>query len=437
MTMRALFRGSGWGFGEGRGPGTGDFLESEEPGEEIFFEGRGPGTWILLEGEERRLFAEAPRQLPDVLASLDEIAASGDPNLIAAGFISYEAGVWIEGSAALVRQHEFLPFAEFSVFRLRDAARRAPAAPEPSAPFTFEETARAERVLSSALAEQSAERSLSSNDWASRVEAIRDAIARGDVYQVNLTRRTRFAARVGPFALARALNADNPVPFAVTLARDEWAVVSNSPELFLDVDLAARRAVTKPIKGTIARGATEAEDGVRRRELLDSAKDAAENVMIVDLLRNDLGKVAEPGRVETTALRALTSFRHLHHLESTVEARLRPDVRLSDVLRATLPGGSITGAPKRAALRFIHDLEKVPRGAYCGAAGFVRGDGRAVFNVAIRTAILGRDTVDYHAGGGIVWDSNAEAEWRETEAKSREFGAAMAALGTGEVRRET
>lgn len=399
--MRALFNGDGWGLEEGRRPE------------------------ILLEGEERRVLAEKPELLPGILASLDEIASSGDPHLLAAGFISYEAGVWLEGSASLVRPHDFLSFAEFSVFDTRRSAVRRPAPPPPaeSSLFTFKESA-------------TAERSLSSNEWSSGVETIRDGIARGDVYQVNLSRRTRFAARVEPFALARALYADNPVPFAVALVEAGWAVVSNSPELFLDVDLAARRAVTKPIKGTIARGATDAEDAGRRRELLASAKDAAENVMIVDLLRNDLGKVAEPGRVETTAMRALKSFRHLHHLESTVEARLRPHARLSDVLRATLPGGSITGAPKRAALRFIHDLERVPRGAYCGVAGFVRGDGRAVFNVAIRTAILSRDTVDYHAGGGIVWDSNAEAEWRETEAKSRELGAAMAALGTGEVPRE-
>jgi para-aminobenzoate synthetase component 1 len=399
MPMSVLFRGDGWGLGAGR--------EAE----------------ILLEGEETRLLAERPGQLPDVLDALDEIAESRNPDLIAVGFFSYEAGVFLEGSTALARPHDFLPFAEFSLFSLNAARRGASPPPAVSATLTFEEPARAERVLSS-------------DGWTRGVEAIRDGIARGDVYQVNLSRRTRFATRVDPFALARALYADNPVPFALTLAGDEWAVVSNSPELFLDVDLAARRAVTKPIKGTIARGATEAEDTRRRRELLASAKDAAENVMIVDLLRNDLGKVAEPGRVETTAMRAVRSFRHLHHLESTVEARLRSDARLSDVLRSTLPGGSITGAPKRAALRFIHDLESVARGAYCGAAGFVRGDGRAVFNVAIRTAILGRDTVDYHAGGGIVWDSNAEAEWRETEAKSREFGVAMAALGTGEVPRE-
>jgi anthranilate/para-aminobenzoate synthase component I len=399
--MRALFNGDGWGLGEGGRPG------------------------IFLEGEETLRRASRAEQLPGVLDALDEIASSGDPHLLAVGFISYEAGVWLEGSASLVRPHDFLPFAEFFVLDTRRSAAspRAPVVPEQSASFTFKEPARAER-------------SLSSDGWKRGVGAIRDGIARGDVYQVNLSRRTRFAARVEPFALARTLHADNPVPFAVALVEGGWAVVSNSPELFLDVDLAARRAVTKPIKGTIARGATEAEDAGRRRELLASAKDAAENVMIVDLLRNDLGKVAEPGCVETTAMRALKSFRHLHHLESTVEARLRPDARLSDVLRATLPGGSITGAPKRASLRFIHDLEGVPRGAYCGVAGFVRGDGRAVFNVAIRTAILGRDTVDYHAGGGIVWDSNAEAEWRETVVKSREFGVAMAALSTGEVARE-
>jgi para-aminobenzoate synthetase component 1 len=429
MPMKVRFRGDGWGLGTGKDGEwkTGDFLEGEE-------------------GTER---ADSPEQLPELLARLDRIAESGDPNLMAVGFFSYEAGVFLEGSAALARRHDFLPFAEFSVFDLKAARRSAPPPPAAPSSFTFEETARAQRVLSSDLtergaqrvlssdlAEGGAQRSLSSSAWVSGVKAVRDGISRGDVYQVNLSCRTRFAARVEPFALARALYADNPVPYAVTLAHDRWAVVSNSPELFLDVDLAARRAVTKPIKGTIARGATEAEDAGRRRALLASEKDAAENVMIVDLLRNDLGKVALPGRVETTAMRALKSFRHLHHLESTVEARLGPGARLSDVLRATLPGGSITGAPKRAALRFIHDLEPVPRGAYCGAAGFVRGDGRAVFNVAIRTAVLSRDTVDYHAGGGIVWDSEAQAEWRETETKSREFGAAMAALAAGEAARE-
>ena len=344
------------------------------------------------------------------------MAASGDPDLLAAGFISYEAGVWIEGSPALVRPHDFLPFAEFFIFdtrRVRDARIASPP-PAAAAPFTFEERA-------------SAQRSLSSDEWASAVAAIHEGIACGDVYQVNLSYRTRFAGRVEPFALADALFARNPVPYAATLATETWAVMSNSPELFLDVDLRAERAVTKPIKGTAPRGATE-EDDVRSREgLLASAKDRAENVMITDLLRNDLGRVAAPGGVETTALAELRTFAHLHHLESTVEARLAPGTRLSDLLAATLPGGSITGAPKRAALGYIRRLEPVARGAYTGAVGFVRGDGRAVFNVAIRTAVAGGDTVDYHAGGGIVWDSDAGAEWQETLTKSRELEAFVAA----------
>ena len=281
MAMRALFRGAGWGLQQGRGPGEENLLEREESGKEIF-----------LEGEERNVCAETLEQLPNVLAALDEIAESGNPDSIAIGFFSYEAGVFLEGSNALARPHEFLPFAEFSIFDTRGSAAGRGASPPPAAPspFTFEEPARAERVLSS-------------DEWRRGVEAIRDGIARGDVYQVNLSRRMRFAARVEPFAFARALYADNPVGFALTLVGDDWAVVSNSPELFLDVDLKGRHAVTKPIKGTIARGATPAEDDRRRRQLLASQKDAAENVMIVDLLRNDLGKVAERGRVETTAMR--------------------------------------------------------------------------------------------------------------------------------------
>jgi anthranilate/para-aminobenzoate synthase component I len=371
---------------------------------------------MFLEGEEGRIRADRPEQLPSVLEALDAVAASGDPNLLAAGFISYEAGVWIEGSTALVRSHDFLPFAEFFIFDTRRAGtpRTDVTPPVAPAPFTFEERA-------------SAQRSLSSEEWASAVAAIREGIARGDVYQVNLSYRTRFAGRAEPFALAEALFARNPVPYAATLATQAWAVVSNSPELFLDVDLRAGRAVTKPIKGTAPRGST-AEDDVRTREaLLASAKDRAENVMITDLLRNDLGRVAEPGGVETTALAELRTFAHLHHLESTVEARLVPGTRLSDLLAATLPGGSITGAPKRAALGFIHRLEPVARGAYTGAIGFVRGDGMAVFNVAIRTAVAGGDTVDYHAGGGIVWDSDAGAEWQETLTKSRELQAFVGA----------
>jgi anthranilate/para-aminobenzoate synthase component I len=365
-------------------------------------------TPLFFESEERRLVAHSPEQLGSVLSALDDVAASGDRDQIAIGFITYEAGVLLEGSTPLFRQPEGTPLAAFGLFRIRNAARGRAASPE--ARFTFEEPA-------------TPAASLSLQEWSQGVETIRAGIARGDVYQVNLTRRTRLRASADPLALAGALFRENPVPYAVTLAGEDWAVVSNSPELFLDADLVAGTAQSAPIKGTVARGRTGGDDEAAKARLLASAKDAAEHVMIVDLIRNDLGRVAEPGGVRVVRLGSLRTFRHLHHLESLVAARLAAGVRVSDLLRVTLPGGSITGAPKRAALRFIREAEPCPRGAYTGAAGFVRGDGRALFNVAIRTAIVQGRFVDYHAGGGIVWDSDPTEEWAEVETKSREFQA--------------
>lgn len=362
------------------------------------------------------MLADTPEQLGSVLAALDDVAASGDRDLIAIGFITYEAGVWLEGSTTLFRNPEGTPLAAFGVYRMRDGARRAPAPQDER--FTFDE-------------EATAQLSLSPVEWARGVEKIRSGIARGDVYQVNLTRRLRLRARVDPFTVARALFRENPVPYALTLAGDGWAVVSNSPELFLDADFAEGRASSSPIKGTIARGETPSRDDAAASRLLASAKDAAEHVMIVDLIRNDLGRVAMPGGISVPSFREVKTFRHLHHLESTVAARLAAGVCPSDLLCATLPGGSITGAPKRAALRFIREIEPCPRGAYTGAAGFIRGDGRAVFNVAIRTAILHGGFVDYHAGGGIVWDSDPAGEWTEAETKSREFQAVLASRRPG------
>jgi para-aminobenzoate synthetase component I len=380
VALRALFNGDGWGL----------------------------AAPLFLDGGEERLQADTPEQLPAVLSSLDAVAASGDPGLVAAGFISYEAGVVLEGSPGLFRNHEGAPLSAFGLWRLRDAAGRAPAPRD--AAFTFGDLHRA-----------TPQPSLSPEEWRRGVGTIRDGIARGDVYQVNLTRRTRIRASAEPVALAEALFRENPVPYAMTLAGEGWAVVSNSPELFLDADLDAGRAASGPIKGTVARGGSAAEDAAARGWLLGSAKDAAEHVMIVDLIRNDLGRVAEPGGVRVERLGTLRTFRHLHHLESLVAARLAPGVRVSDLLRATLPGGSVTGAPKRSALGFIRRVEPCARGAYTGAAGYVRGNGRVVLNVAIRTAIVHGGVVDYHAGGGIVWDSDAAREWAEAETKSREF----------------
>lgn len=349
--------------------------------------------------------------LEAMLEWLEGIARSGDPDRLAVGFLTYEAGLALEGSPKLARPGDKTPLARFALYRLSES--------EPDRDV----------ATTTSLKRRSREGSLDPASWALGVKEIRDAIERGDVYQVNLTRRIRIPGAVDPFRLARLLAADNPVPFGLCLEGDYFSVVSNSPELLVDADLSRGTIESRPIKGTIARGTSSEDDRRAREALMASPKDAAEHVMIVDLVRNDLGKCSIPGSVSVAHLARLLSFRHLHHLESTVRGRLRSDVRLPEVFHALLPAGSVTGAPKRAALRIIHALEPSPRGPYTGAVGYVRGNGRLVFNVPIRTAILSASGIDYHTGGGIVWDSDPSLEWEETETKAREFEVALIALG--------
>ncbi len=364
--------------------------------------------------------ADRPEELPRLVDRLDALARSGRQELIAAGFLAYEAGVALEGSTALFRPPP-TPLAWFGIFDLRAAAGERSKRPGPSrchgGARPFDPPAEMTR-----------------DEWSDAVAQIRAGIERGDVYQANLTRRVVRPLRVPARRLAALLYEDNAVPYAILVETGAAAVVSNSPELFLNADLASRRVASAPIKGTVARTAGGSEAAARAL-LLSSEKDAAEHLMIVDLVRNDLGRVCRPGSVHVPALRSVKSYRHLHHLESTVAGSLAPGAGLSDLLLATLPAGSITGAPKRSALRFIRRLEPAPRGPYTGAAGFVRGDGTAVLNVAIRTAIVSGAAVAYHAGGGIVWDSDPRHEWEESETKSREFFRALAvAAGESEVR---
>jgi para-aminobenzoate synthetase component 1 len=390
---------------------------------------RGPG-WRLPAPldlsdpiEVREVARDRPEDLPALLGWLDEVAGSRRPERIAAGFLTYEAGVALEGSRALFRPPA-TPLAWFGLFEIATGpGPEPPASPRPEPGGAAE--AGGEPSVSPGPEPTS---DLDVAGWTAAVAELRAGISRGDVYQANLTRRTTRTLEISPRRLADLLWEDNPVPYAICVVTGREAVVSNSPELFLDVDPSSRRVASAPIKGTVPRllGGSEA---AAQAALLESAKDAAEHLMIVDLIRNDLGRVCEAGSVHVPRFRAVRSFRHLHHLESTVEGTLRAGTRVSDLLLATLPGGSITGAPKRAALGFIRRLEPVARGPYTGAAGYVRGDGAVVLDVAIRTAVVTGGTVAYHAGGGIVWDSDPLAEWEETETKSREFFRALAAAG--------
>ncbi len=240
----------------------------------------------------------------------------------------------------------------------------------------------------------------------------------GDIFQANLAQRFRVASPSGldPFTLYRRLRAANPAPFAAFLLWGGLAIASASPERFLRLE--DGRVETRPIKGTRARGRDDVEDRRLARELVESEKDRAENVMIVDLLRNDLSKVCRDGSVAVPELCTLETFAHVHHLVSTVCGELRPGCDAIDLLRAAFPGGSITGAPKIRAMQIIAELEPVRRGPYCGSIAWLGFSGWMDSNILIRTLVMRRGRVQFHVGGGIVADSEPAAEYEETLAKA-------------------
>jgi para-aminobenzoate synthetase component 1 len=258
-----------------------------------------------------------------------------------------------------------------------------------------------------------------------------DYIVAGDIYQVNLSQRFRLPLPGDPLEAYLELRRRNPAPFAAYLNLPEAQVLSASPERFLRLDSVSRRIETRPIKGTRPRGRWPEEDEWLAQELLGSEKDRAENVMIVDLERNDLGRVAEIGSVRVRELAALETFPTVFHLTSTIEARLRQDRDAVDLLRATFPGGSITGAPKIRAMEIIDELEPTARSVYTGAIGRLGFDGSLDLNIAIRTIIAKGDVAYFQAGGGIVADSDPELEYEETLYKAAGLASALAGERSG------
>ena len=249
------------------------------------------------------------------------------------------------------------------------------------------------------------------------VQAVREYIMAGDIFQANLSQRFEADMPLPPWELYRRLRRINPAPFAGYLNLDGVAVVSASPERFLRVrgDLVE----TRPIKGTRPRGVDPASDRALAQELLDSVKDGAEHVMIVDLERNDLGRVCRYGTVKVSELKALESYSTVHHLTSTVEGRLAPGRGVTDLLKATFPGGSITGAPKVRAMEIIDELEPTRRSVYTGAIGYLGFDGGCDLNIVIRTILIKDGRAYFQVGGGIVYDSDPEEEYIETLDKAK------------------
>jgi para-aminobenzoate synthetase len=255
-------------------------------------------------------------------------------------------------------------------------------------------------------------------DYLRDVEACQRYLAAGESYEICLTNELTGPPCTDALSLHRVLRGVNPAPFAAFLRLGAIEVSSSSPERFLALDR-SRRLEARPIKGTVARGATPAADREAAARLRDSVKDGAENLMIVDVLRNDLGRVAEVGSVSVPMLRGVESYETVHQLVSTVQARLREGATIVDALRASFPGGSMTGAPKLRTMELIDRLERRPRGIYSGAIGFLAANGRADLSIAIRTIVNSRQRMTIGAGGAITVQSDARAELRELLLKAR------------------
>lgn len=252
----------------------------------------------------------------------------------------------------------------------------------------------------------------SREDYCRMVEKAREHIRNGDIFQVNLSQRIRTTLPGDAYDVYRRLRSESPAPFACYLNFGTLRVMSSSPERFFRLE--DGWIETRPIKGTRPRGRTEAEDIANREELLASEKDHAELAMIVDLERNDLGRISRIGSVKVTEFVELETYANVFHLVATVCGELSEGMDVTDCIRATFPGGSITGAPKIRAMEIIDELEPVKRNIYTGAIGYIGFDGTCDFNIAIRTIVAEGDQAFYQVGGGIVWDSVPEEEYKET-----------------------
>ena len=258
---------------------------------------------------------------------------------------------------------------------------------------------------------------MSRDEYVKKVERVKDYIRNGDVYQVNLSQRFTVPLNISPLSYLLNLYEVQPVPFGCYMDFGEFQVVSGSMELFLRKT--GEKLVTKPIKGTRKRGITAEGDAILRAELLSSEKERAENLMIVDLMRNDLGRICRYGTVRVNKLFDVESYATVHQMVSEVEGYLLNDIKVADIIKSTFPPGSVTGAPKKRAVEIIDELEPHLRGPYCGALGVFSPNGDFSLSVAIRILVARENIGTFWVGGGIVWDSDPMKEYEETLIKAR------------------
>jgi len=352
----------------------------------------------LFEHPAEIIRADDPEEVDAALAALTSGLERG---LHAAGFFSYELGYLLEPRlASLLPERRKMPLLWFGLYT----------SPRELMGSEVQEWLNQEAIGNPTLGELA--HSWDSASYLKRFEQVQNNIKSGDIYQLNLTFKAKFNLQGSPLALYRDLRLKQRVAYAGIVDTGDVTILSASPELFIKQD--GRVIETRPMKGTAPRAGTLDADSEVRAALSKDVKNRAENLMIVDLMRNDLGRISDPGSVSVTDLFTVETFKTLHQMTSGVRAELKPGIGLVDVLKAIFPPGSITGAPKIRAMELIRELETEPRGVYCGAIGRFSPDGTALLNVAIRTTVIDRKGAgEMGIGSGIVADSDGVKEYAE------------------------
>lgn len=339
------------------------------------------------------------QRIDEVLPALQQVQQEVDEGRYAAGYLSYEAAPAFQ-EIYQVKEKGELPLLWFGIF---------------DQPHVGEELFPSEEKFQISNWEPA----ISQTKYESQIDAIRQAIQQGITYQVNYTMRLQATFEGDDFAYYHRLKEAQKADYAAYLNTGQYRILSASPELFFYWD--GNQILTRPMKGTIQRGLTQKQDQQYYQQLQQSEKDRAENRMIVDLMRNDLSRVAETGTVQVDSLFDIEVYPTVFQMTSTITAKTQPQKQLVDIFTALFPCGSITGAPKRSTMQLIAELEQTPRQVYCGAIGFITPQSEAIFNVPIRTLMIDHQTgeANYGAGGGVTWDSTSQGEYQEAITKSR------------------
>jgi para-aminobenzoate synthetase/4-amino-4-deoxychorismate lyase len=352
----------------------------------------------------RVLTAQTPDELPGFFRQIEEALTEGRT---VAGFLSYESGYWLQGIAD--ERESDLPLGCFGVYRepivFDHNTGLFSGPPLPALPT--QQAAQCAPVFS----EDEIALSMAPEDYQRKIAQIKEQIAAGATYQVNFTDRIRLRNNASPADLYRALRRQQPVAYGALVNLAGRSILSFSPELFFRVR--DREIATRPMKGTWPRGLDVAEDALAALALHHDEKNRSEHIMIVDLLRNDLGRICSTGSIRVDGLFSVERYPTLLQMTSTVRGTLRSGIGWHEIFRSLFPSGSITGAPKISTMRIIRELEDAPRGIYTGAIGFIAPSGDACFNVAIRTLTMENGAVTMGVGGGIVYDSDPAAEYAE------------------------